>query len=252
MDYNERIVAFIDILGFKNIITSDKYKAEGISHLLKYLRKQYTLDKYPHSEIVKPTLSFFSDNIFLSYSYSPENELNIYEDFIHRTSIMQAILFSFGILTRGAVTRGFAIHNEEECFGPAVVRAAELESKIAIYPRIICDKNLNIINILTESRFRDIIEETELDMYYINFFSFLMNEKLSPFRYVGDVSFFDIRSMLYKLLESSNESNIDYRPKQIWIIKQWNLFINAMITKFNIESDEYSGYIIKYDEDIPQ
>jgi len=246
MEYKEHIVAFIDILGFKNIVNSGEYKPEGISLMLKFLRNEYTLDGFPHSDKIKPKLTVFSDNIFISYEFSKDKELIIYEDVIHRTSIMQAILFSYGILTRGSLTKGLVVHNETECFGPAIVRAAELESSVAIYPRIICDNNLNLDLFLKESRLKKSINKTELEMYFINFFSFLLIERLSAFTDIGFVSFFDIRSNLYKLLASTSNTNLTIRAKHIWLIKQWNIFIENMIKHFNPKNKQtYYDYIIE-------
>lgn len=44
------------------------------------------------------------------------------------------------MLIRGGITIGKIIHNEEMVFGPGINRAYELESKYAIYPRIIFDQ----------------------------------------------------------------------------------------------------------------
>jgi hypothetical protein len=44
-----------------------------------------------------------------------------------------------GFWIRGAVTVGLIHHDEHIVFGPALNRAYELESKVAIYPRILID-----------------------------------------------------------------------------------------------------------------
>nr|WP_317187917.1 hypothetical protein [Acinetobacter gerneri] len=51
---------------------------------------------------------------------------------------MQAILvWQHNILLRGALTIGEIYHDENMVFGPAMVEAYELESKVAEFPRII-------------------------------------------------------------------------------------------------------------------
>ena len=49
-------------------------------------------------------------------------------------------IYSFhGFLIRGGVTIGQISHSENTCFGPALVRAYQLESQFAFYPRVVLD-----------------------------------------------------------------------------------------------------------------
>ena len=246
MEYTDKVVAFIDILGFKKIITSDKYSEDSISFMLRSMKEVYEYDNYHNSSTIKPFLSVFSDNIFISYNLSeyPENE--IFEDLIQRTSIMQAVLFSHGIFVRGGITKGKMIHNERECFGPAIVRAVELESKIAIYPRIVFDNNLEIEKILQNSKFKCVIEESEIGMKYLNFFSFLNMDRLTPIMDIDTTSFFSIRDILYKKLSEITDKDSENRPKIVWMIKKWNSFINEIIKSFPHVDSRYSDYLIEY------
>jgi hypothetical protein len=43
-------------------------------------------------------------------------------------------------LLRGGVAEGDIIHDEEGVFGPALIRAYELESRIAMFPRVVVDE----------------------------------------------------------------------------------------------------------------
>ena len=46
-------------------------------------------------------------------------------------------MMSKGILLRGGITVGQLCHKDNIVYGPAMVEAYELESKSAIYPRVI-------------------------------------------------------------------------------------------------------------------
>ena len=47
-----------------------------------------------------------------------------------------------GYLFRGGITVGDIVHDDECVFGPGLVRAYELESKVAQYPRFVLDRGV--------------------------------------------------------------------------------------------------------------
>src|ERR1700734_1453383 len=47
-----------------------------------------------------------------------------------------------GFLLRGGITVGEVVHDDECVFGPGLVRAYELESKKAYYPRFVLDHDV--------------------------------------------------------------------------------------------------------------
>lgn len=48
----------------------------------------------------------------------------------------------YGILFRGGITYGKVVHTDKMLFGPAMNKAYSLESKTAVYPRIIIDNDV--------------------------------------------------------------------------------------------------------------
>ena len=134
--YEERIVAFCDVLGWRSQIA----KAGDDPEKIGALRRQILLIGRMVSH-VKPTtglrFSSFSDNIVLS---GPTDETSfvmimmMLADY-HASSAM------LGFLTRGGVTVGEICHDSQVVFGPALNRAFEIESVEANYPRIVFDRN---------------------------------------------------------------------------------------------------------------
>ncbi len=81
----------------------------------------------------------FSDSIVISYStFTPGGGFHILMDLVY----ICIDLLSVGILVRGGVTVGQLIHDEQKCFGPAMIKAYKMESEKAINPRIIIDENV--------------------------------------------------------------------------------------------------------------
>jgi hypothetical protein len=78
--------------------------------------------------------SFFSDSFVLS---SPENRDDL---LIRETGHLCRELLLKGFASRGAITTGQLYHRAGLVFGLAFIRAVEMEKRIAIYPRVILDK----------------------------------------------------------------------------------------------------------------
>lgn len=134
--YPEKLVAFLDILGFKELILQDKPKAlksislidDRIRHVLNVLYENY-------GKIFSTKL--FSDCICLSCEYTFENIFYI----LYELAFIQFYLSINGIFLKGALSRGKHFENDIMIFSEGLIRAYELE-QAAIYPRIIIDKEL--------------------------------------------------------------------------------------------------------------
>lgn len=148
--YQNRIVAFLDILGWKAAILStgqqhmDVVKVLGktlaalqgvTSHFNSLSALLPEKKKWPGN----PVMTQFSDSVVISVD----------DDRCGRDSLQDALsvltsnLIQFGFLLRGGITRGELFHDGSLVFGPALIEAYELESKCASGPRIILSKDLS-------------------------------------------------------------------------------------------------------------
>jgi len=165
--YEERIVAFIDILGFRNIVinSSEHITASGQSIIPEaqepglaariYSALQINPESYREAfqaihhldeedfQSLDLRISTFSDSVILSSA-------NTEQDFaylIHCVSFMVRELIRNGFLTRGGIALGEVYHLDrskrqeiqgvERVFGPAFIKAYDLESRHAGHARII-------------------------------------------------------------------------------------------------------------------
>lgn len=139
--YSQRVVAFMDILGFKDLVTNvnENNKLFKLMNYLKWLNKSNYEGFLKECDIGKE-VTVFSDSIVISYDINDVKGSVFYIllDIIH----IQLDLASLGILVRGGVSIGSLYHKEEVIFGPAMIKAYDLESKYANYPRIIVDEEL--------------------------------------------------------------------------------------------------------------
>jgi hypothetical protein len=195
--YEDRIVAFIDILGFKAILNStvdDKGNdiqpnIDLIVSAYNSIRDVWDLDEELYDdlpelrrahEIIKSKskkITTFSDSIVISFLVSDESE--IFSTLLELKWVIMRLI-SKGILCRGALTYGKMIHTDKFLFGPALVEAYELESTAALYPRIILSDELIQLagkykaahhDSATEIRYiKELLKKDTDGMYYIDYF----------------------------------------------------------------------------------
>lgn len=135
-EYSNRIVAFIDILGFGALVSrlGEEPKLHAKLH-----RALTEIGKIKNSSLEKNTaqtglvVSVFSDSVVISGA--PDNLNGVIWSSIH----LQCSLLALGILIRGGISRGKTVHTGDILYGEGMLNAYHLESKAAIYPRIIID-----------------------------------------------------------------------------------------------------------------
>ncbi len=148
-EQTEQLLLFVDLLGSKEAIR-DPGLLRKLTHLLvnmKNLTGNYALE-IEHDEpglvtsTITPTVSTFSDHIVISFppvgdplfaSEPYHLALKCSEAFIAKL-VRDAL--DLGLLLRGGAAIGSVYHKEGVIVGEALVKAYELESTVARYPRI--------------------------------------------------------------------------------------------------------------------
>jgi len=150
MGYERRIVCSLDILGFVNLVERTvedgkpvEKRIQDISTILSigsnHIRKQpewvYKIKGFDYTT----NISHFSDSIVISCTDTSEEE--VMETIITLFGILNKLV-SMGVVCRGGIAVGLMHHEGATLFGPAMNRAYQLEHDIAIYPRIVLDKEV--------------------------------------------------------------------------------------------------------------
>jgi hypothetical protein len=122
-------VVFLDILGFRTLVHKTSNGDFPLSRLLLPLRLLKAAQGSKHR------MTVFSDSIVLTATAE--------QDAIDRLFVLTATLSCAMVLLefpiRGAATIGYMFHSDRAVYGPALTRAFKLESKTAIYPRVVVD-----------------------------------------------------------------------------------------------------------------
>jgi hypothetical protein len=134
-----RSVAYLDLLGFSNAVClaeSSNDELDRVSRTVEYLRQtqQQFCDTRGYGA---PCFTVLSDSVVIS--------IDAADDLLKLTNAVGGLaqdMLHFGFIVRGGITSGALVHDDRVCYGPAFIRAYELESKTAIWPRIVVDGNM--------------------------------------------------------------------------------------------------------------
>lgn len=139
--YEDRLVAFIDILGFKDLVADTETDARKLQHLTAALDGLYNRIWLWEADGSYSSFAFtqFSDSIVISSLAGTADSFEMLQQLL--LGVME-LVDSYDVLVRGGIARGQLIHDSVMVVGPAMVEAYHLESKKAIYPRIIIAKEL--------------------------------------------------------------------------------------------------------------
>ncbi len=131
INYQDRIVAFIDVLGFSNIVYSDN--TDSLHKYFNFVLTSFKRAAHKHSF----DYYLISDSIVVS---AKDTQVNL-KAMTKMLCILQSHLFTHGILVRGAISYGQLYQNKTNniLVGSGLINAFNLEKK-AIYPRIILDR----------------------------------------------------------------------------------------------------------------
>lgn len=144
--FEERAVAFLDILGFTDFISkaekpeSEEYKS--LCNLQAVIEMEIEAKEF-HPRL-KPDCKFFSDSVILSAVVDKNNYDGLVGVTIKTIQIAHQLLH-MGILMRGGIAVGTVSHSESNIYGTGYINAYETESKLAVTPRILLHKSAEII-----------------------------------------------------------------------------------------------------------
>jgi len=221
--YERKVVCFIDILGFSNIIkkttnTSDsvKFEFQNIVNALNLIHDHFLELRMDYGNTIQ--VSQFSDSIVISFSAKNYEEMIVL--FKNLKLVQVTLLTDYRILMRGGIVIGEILHTESLLLGPALIDAYMLESKCAMSPRIVIDPKViyrynKAVKAISELGVTDkeiIIQKDFDDTYYIDYFNFY---DINFF--VGDNPKEYFTSICKIIRDNINSSDISIRVKYLWM-----------------------------------
>jgi len=256
--YEDRILAFLDILGFSEFIGTtikdnkeDESKTKMIDNFFE--ETQEMINKKYHSENIlsnTKSASHFSDSIVISYLVTEESGVfHLLADvlFLCVTALQK------NFLLRGTIVQGKLYHKENRIFGPALITAAKMEKNMAIFPRIIFDDT--ILKIAEDFPAKWPSEKEQLrvikklilrdfdGLNFINYFdgiNYVVGDNYGILVYLKA-----LRNIIIKLREEMSD-DLNLKSKYLWLKEKYNTVLNKYKkknSKNKTESLELSEYL---------
>lgn len=182
--YKECYVAFIDILGFKNLI--DKSNFEDIYSIFLLVLNFEPHPLLKNEDVYKDIhYTIMSDSIIIYI------DVTITDGFMALTDVCSQIQMKLSrnnppFFVRGGIAKGTLYHHNNILFGTGLTNAYILENTSAIYPRIIFTEKLRQLALENTKKFyifdynSMFYKKDNDEMYYINF--------LHAFNYIPTVA----------------------------------------------------------------
>jgi len=246
MEYEDRIVCFLDILGFKEHInrtvvgdsTQRQENIKRIASAIDSIRYFTDADKIKQNSTKKVTQ--FSDSIVISFL--PNEESGVFYTLLELLWI-QINLVMNNMLCRGGITRGELIHTEKILFGPAMINAYILESKAALYPRIILDESIIEAGIRAHAKHHYSYHELESimsllsqdsdGMYYIDYITKAQSELDEP-DYDHPLYLQNLANIIENGLKATNPSIL---IKYYWLREKYNTYVKQVKEHYKDDID---------------
>ena len=254
------IVSFIDILGFKELIKNHPNDSDFFLRIFKgiqdcYHDYKFSMEYMDESFDVVHTLQSFSDSIVSTVTTKKSVEtqlrefLSMFEIEVQHLAFVQYQMFvDYGILIRGAVSLGSIYHENNIIFGEGMVNAYEMESELALYPRVIIDPE--IIKLIEKyankvGRFQDEIDNFQDTMFIpsemykqirkdkdgLYFIDFLNLQDVEGYWYVPLEPDIPEIFLCYKIMLNKKLNEIQSKSEKIKVKYNWlKQYYNSMVS----------------------
>ena len=230
--YEQRLICYVDILGFSNLVKDGLVAPATLNLAIKMMNSianTHTSDNQTFIDSKNVVVTQFSDNLVIS---APANDPSGCNLLLTSAMMIHMSLLQLGILCRGAILFGDLFHNNSAVFGPGLVKVHNLESKCAIYPRIIFGREVfdflklhNLVHLL-------LYTQTDLDgFYYLNYIRITLD---------SDVSFINshIHELRSIITQNINDDDPGKVQKYIWLAQRHNDYMNEL-AQANLEGLDF-------------
>lgn len=171
------VIAYIDILGTKEELRHNSSEfVQKMSSIVKGTNMALSINNSNYEKMNDIKFKIFSDNVVLTIPYRDEEDIIYLLGFV--AMFYQQLIDISGWLARGAITIGDLFIDDDFVIGEGLVRAYELESKVAIYPRVIMDP-VYYNNILKALGDINLMFDKDIDgLYYMNIIRYIFDKSV--------------------------------------------------------------------------
>jgi hypothetical protein len=227
--YELRYCAFVDILGFSELINRLAQGATPVAALHKLLTTVHAEPTGKHIRSFKGSdlkAQSISDALCLSAGCSPAGLGHLF----HNLEELSRHLLKDAFFIRGAVVKGMLYHDDKIAFGDALVRAYRLEQDVARYARIMVTRDVaadveRYLNDFDFGELLDSLKQADDGPYFLHVLSLwevifrVENKPLHRQPYVDECN--QIGAQIKRRFDESVDNPRHFEKVQ-WFAKYWN------------------------------
>ena len=234
--FDQHIIAYIDFLGSKERMKEeDSYSSlfylkvllEGIKKKASFIKSINFIDDF--------TTKIFSDNMVIAQKINKDILCDQIISMINLLSLLQfEAFFQFGFPLRGGITIGELSIDDSVVWGTGLIKAYQIENKLANYPRIIVSQE--VIDAYKQCQNASInifamIKQDKDGYWFVDYLTAAPNLKLIP----------QISASLLQKAKLCVEKDDRVKQKINWIISYFNSYCNEFADR-----GDYAQYTIPY------
>lgn len=203
LELKSHFVAFIDILGFSEMVRADCELFNAPKHLDRlydsHVRASALLGQDLEAGLIQ-----FSDSIVFSRPF----DLPSLDGFISAVATLQQSMFCDGLLCRGGITFGKHFVKDRFMFSKGLIDAYKLESSLAKYPRILVSDNLlELANPTIDIKELEVMREED-GLFFVDYLS---ENKGRDKKYLIEVT--------KKIIAESKNAGVGVQEKMRWLAR---------------------------------
>lgn len=229
--YEQKVVAFLDVLGFRNLVLLNKINPiNTINHINEAISHTVNIFKSEGPESV--SIKLFSDCFCIS---SDPSDLIL---MVRELSFLQLSLATHNIFVRGAISAGAHFENDTIIFSEGLINAYEFQSQNK-FPRIITDEKITNRMKAEESPYSsdELVEYLAIapdGLFFLDYLQFLQQEETGGFM---NELMEDHKKAIMKEI-SENKENHNIIEKYRWLSQ----YHNSKFFQFYDPDDYFEEY----------
>lgn len=249
IEYKECVVTFIDILGFKRMVEESTANPgvrdeifRSLREINEVVRDRGVRDLNEREQIDDFEVRSFSDLIvrFRPLTGEIDREFAIFREVLD-LCFAQASLLERGTLIRGGMTVGNLHYDDAHVFGPGLLRAYELENRLAIYPRIITELGFSRnFQRFTNGDFPFIEEDSDGTPYL----SYLSPNTFYSFGTIASASLRHAQAAIKLNLQETRPECAADRQKLLWVCGKFNKMIEELVSIDKRDREWHENWLI--------
>jgi hypothetical protein len=246
--YTNQIVVFLDILGVKNKLfefeteaLNNKDSGSPVFHESQRLNRLLEMFRESLSLIRESECNHyvFSDNICINISYITDEaeKPDLLIEILILISRLTGEFAREGYFLRGGIDVGWFLNYPEIAVGVPLAKAYYLESKKAVYPRVLLSKDFShlIDQYLKEERIRDEFErlpqlyiKRDRSFSFVNPFYFILQyeDKISKTEFLKEYS----DNIKLQIKDKRHRKRV--KKKYLWLAFQFDSFLSEYLSSY--------------------